>query len=65
VTQAEYDALRARGWGLYFCDICRAPAWFTRDDYGELFCVSCGHQAEITPDSKSTHTRRGQLPDSV
>ena len=47
MTQAEYDSLRARGHGLCYCLICRAPTWFTHDDHGELFCISCGHKAEV------------------
>ena len=47
MTQAEYDSLRARGHGLCYCLICRAPTWFTHDDHGELFCISCGREAEV------------------
>ena len=45
MTQAEYDSLRARGHGLCYCPICREATWFTHDDHGELFCISCSHEA--------------------
>jgi Zn ribbon nucleic-acid-binding protein len=48
MTQAEYDSMRARGHGLSNCPTCRARTWFTHDDHGALFCVSCGHEAEVT-----------------
>jgi len=46
MTQAEYDALRARGHGLCTCPTCRALTWFTHDAHGKLFCISCGHEPE-------------------
>jgi len=48
MRQAEYDSLRARGHGLCPCPTCRARTWFTHNDHGVLFCISCGHEAEVT-----------------
>ena len=48
MSEAEYDLLHARGHGLCPCPACRGRTWFTHDDHGELFCVSCGHEAEVT-----------------
>ncbi len=48
MTQAEYDALCARGHDLCPCLTCRALTWFTHDGHGGLFCISCGHEAEVT-----------------
>lgn len=42
-----YYRLKVEGYGTALCETCRVETEFTHDEYGSLFCVSCGNEPEV------------------
>ena len=48
MLQDEYDRLKASSHGgTALCPTCKTYTPFVRDDYGVIFCVSCGNEPEV------------------